>query len=115
MFGCSSPNRNLSIADVFTATVRVAASGMAGMKLKMQNQVQQNQVQPLEVAPPRSAHVRIIQGDAEEEIQRFLRAVNSYAARVAKEPRVSFQQHLSSIFAARNDEGERRGSRSRRH
>ncbi len=80
------------------------------MKPKMQHQVQ-----PREVAPPRSAHVRIVEGKVENEIQDFLQAVNSYAARVAKEPRISFQQHLSSIFAARNDERDRRDSRPRRH
>ena len=86
------------------------------MKPKTQNQVQQNQVQPRETAPPRHAHVRIIQGEVQEEIQNFLRAVNSYAARVAREPRVSFQQHLSSIFAARNDDdNDRLESRPRRH
>jgi hypothetical protein len=40
----------------------------------------------------------------EEEIQNFLRAVDSYPARVAKEPRVTFREHLSSISAARNIE-----------
>lgn len=82
------------------------------MKPKMQHQVQ-----PREIAPPRSSQAQIIQGDVEGEIRDFLQAVNSYAARVAKEPRVSFQQHLTSIFAARNsnDEQDRRDSRSRRH
>ncbi len=79
------------------------------MKPKMQHQVQ-----PRENAPPRSAEIRVSQGKVEEEIKDFLQAVNSYAARVAKEPRVSFQQHLSSIFAARTDEHNRRDSRSRR-
>jgi hypothetical protein len=60
----------------------------AGMKSKMRNHVQ-----PLASIPPRSEQVR-------REIQEFLRAVDSYPARVAKEPRVSFQQHLCSIFAA---------------
>lgn len=88
------------------------------MRPKMQNQIQPNQVEPKEIAPPRSAHVRIIHGHGEvqEEIQNFLQAVNSYAARVAKEPHISFQQHLSSIFAVRyDDDAERGDSRPRRH
>jgi hypothetical protein len=72
------------------------------MKPKMQHQVQLR-----ETAPPRGAQIQIIQGKVEEEIRDFLHAVNSYSARVAKEPRVSFHQHLSSIFAARNNENER--------
>jgi len=73
----------------------------------------QRQVQPREIAR-RGAQVRIIQIEVEEEIRHFLQAVNSYAARVAKEPRVSFQQHLTSIFAARVDDHDRRDIRSRR-
>jgi hypothetical protein len=80
------------------------------MKAKMQRQVE-----PREIAPPPSRQIQIIQGEVEEEIRDFLRAVNSYAARVAKEPRISFRQHLSSIFAARNNEPDRRDNRSRRH
>jgi hypothetical protein len=83
------------------------------MKPKMQHQVQ-----PRDIVPSRGAQIRIVQGEVEDEIRDFLRAVNSYSARVAKEPRVSFQQHLSSIFAARNnneDVPERRGPGLRRH
>jgi hypothetical protein len=83
---------------------------MGRMKAKMHNQVQ-----PLEIAPPRSAHVHFAQGDVQEEIRNFLRAVDSYAARVAKEPRVTFRQHLCSISAGRNEEGLTRDRRSRRH
>ena len=54
------------------------------------------QIQPREVVSLRTEQVQ-------EEIQSFLEAVDSYPARVAKEPSVSFHQHLSSIFAARND------------
>jgi hypothetical protein len=67
------------------------------MKPKMQHQVQ-----PRDIVASRGAQIRIIQGEVEDEIRDFLMAVNSYSARVAKEPRVSFQQHLSNIFAARN-------------
>ena len=69
--------------------------------------------QPREIAPPSSARLRGIHGEVEAEIRNFLQAVNSYADRVAKEPRVSFQQHLCSIFAARNNQHNRRNSRSR--
>jgi hypothetical protein len=81
------------------------------MKPKMQHQVQPY------IAPSRGAQIRIIQGEVEDEIRDFLQAVNSYSARVAKEPRVSFQQHLSSIFAARKsvDEPDRRDRGLRRH
>jgi hypothetical protein len=49
-------------------------------------------VQPRDSVQPRNEQVR-------KEIQGFLRAVNSYPDRVAKEPRISFQQHLCSIFS----------------
>jgi hypothetical protein len=51
------------------------------------------QIQPREIVPPRS---KVVQ----EEIRNFLRAIDSYPARVAKEPRVSFHQHLCSLFTA---------------
>ncbi len=35
-----------------------------------------------------------------EEIQKFLRALDSYPERVAKEPNVSFRRHLSGLFKA---------------
>jgi len=57
------------------------------------------QVQSLEAAPPSNEHVQVRQ-----EIQSFLLALDSYPARVAREPRVSFQQHLRSIFAARYED-----------
>jgi hypothetical protein len=79
------------------------------MKPKMQHQVQ-----PREIVPPGMAQIQGAKREVQEEIQNFLRAVDSYPARVAKEPRVSFQQHLSSIFATRNNEGERDRS-PRRH
>jgi hypothetical protein len=53
-----------------------------------------------------------------EEIQNFLHALDSYPARVAKEPRINFQQHLSSFFAAHDDsdtDDKRRDQRTRRH
>jgi hypothetical protein len=67
------------------------------------------QVQPSEIVPPRGEQVH-------EEIQNFLHALDSYPARVAKEPRINFQKHLSSIFAARDEsDRDRRSQRTRRH
>jgi hypothetical protein len=72
------------------------------------------QVQSTEIVPPRGEQVH-------EEIRNFLLALDSYHARVAKEPRIRFHQHLSSIFAARSDsdnstdtEKARRDQRTRR-
>ncbi|MGO9165682.1 MAG: hypothetical protein ACLP56_02300 [Candidatus Sulfotelmatobacter sp.] len=58
-------------------------------------------VQPRESVSHRNEQVA-------EEIQKFLRAVDSYPERVAKEPRLSFRRHLSSLFTAHGD-------RPRRH
>jgi hypothetical protein len=55
----------------------------------------QGQTQP-RIVPERSVQV-------EQEIQNFLQALDSYPARVAREPRVTFHQHLCGIFAARLD------------
>jgi hypothetical protein len=43
-----------------------------------------------------------------EEIQEFLRAVESYPERVAKEPTITFRRHLSSLIAAPQDDARRR-------
>lgn len=53
----------------------------------------QRSSQPCEIASPTTQQVR-------EEIQNFLRAVDSYPDRVKKEPSVSFRQHLCSFIAA---------------
>jgi hypothetical protein len=77
-------------------------------------------VQPREVAAPRSGPAPLVRAQVREEIQNFLQALDSYPARVAKEPRVSFHQHLCSLFALapdhRSDGGsdDRRDTRSRR-
>jgi hypothetical protein len=60
------------------------------MKPKMQHHVQ-----PRESVPHRNAQ-------ASEEIQTFLRAVDSYPDRVAKEPGVTFRRHLASLFESRD-------------
>ena len=52
----------------------------------------QHHVQPRENVLHRNEQVS-------EEIQKFLRAVDSYPDRVAKEPGLSFRRHLSSLFA----------------
>jgi hypothetical protein len=72
------------------------------MKPKMQYQVQ-----PREIVVHRSEQIQV-----REEIQNFLRALDSYPARVAKEPSISFQQHLCRCFAPARDE--RHGNRFRR-
>ncbi len=53
------------------------------------------QIQPT-IATARSVQVQ-------REIQNFLQALDSYPARVAREPRLSFRQHLCSVFAAARD------------
>lgn len=60
-----------------------------------------NHVQPRESVEPRNEQVR-------REIRGFLQAVDSYPERVAKEPRVSFQQHLCSVFGTSQPERRRR-------
>ena len=66
----------------------------------------QHHVQPREEALPRNIQVR-------EEIQNFLLALDSYPARAVQEPRVNFQQHLCSFFAAACND--RQSGRARRH
>jgi hypothetical protein len=61
----------------------------------------QHQIQPQEISASCSEPV-------EDEIQSFLQAVDSYPARVAKEPGISFQQHFQSIRAAEKDRGRNR-------
>ena len=66
-------------------------------------------IQPPEVAPLRHEQVQA-------EIRSFLQAVDSYPARVAKEPGLTFQQHLSKVFAAQEIHYDgRRDTASRRH
>jgi hypothetical protein len=43
--------------------------------------------------------------EAQKEIDSFLRALNSYPDRFAREPYLSFQQHLSSIVTAAHVSG----------
>jgi hypothetical protein len=40
------------------------------------------------------------EGEVQREIDSFLRAVRSYPDRFAREPYLSFQQHLSSVVTA---------------
>lgn len=50
--------------------------------------------------------------DARREIEHFKRALNSYADRVAREPRLSFEQHFFRLAAPSrmtNGEERRRG------
>ncbi|HWY23137.1 MAG TPA: hypothetical protein VNX26_18065 [Candidatus Acidoferrum sp.] len=68
------------------------------MKRKVQDQLQPRQT------GPGNAQVQL-------EIKNFLQAIDSYPARAAKEPDVTFQQHLCSIFVGGED---RRGNRPSR-
>lgn len=52
----------------------------------------QNQTQPPQAVPA-------CDDAARKEFQKFLLAVDTYAASVAKEPGLTFEQHLRSIFA----------------
>jgi hypothetical protein len=62
------------------------------------------QIQPREIVAPRSRPVHVVREQVQEEIRNFLQALDSYPARVAKEPRVSFHQHLCSVFAGARDD-----------
>lgn len=67
----------------------------------MQQQVQSQQVSPRPIQPSEIAlrSVPMKRDQAQEDIRNFLRALDSYPARVAEEPRLSFHEHLCSIFA----------------
>ena len=60
--------------------------------------------------------LRVSGAERENEVQReidgFLRAVNSYPDRFAREPYLSFQQHLSNIVTAEPPPGADEDSRS---
>ena len=45
------------------------------------------------------------ENEVQREIDSFIRAVNSYPDRFAREPYLSFQQHLSSIVTAAHAPG----------
>ncbi len=49
--------------------------------------------------------------EVQREIDSFLRAVSSYPDRFAREPYLSFQQHLSSIVTASHASGTEEDSR----
>jgi len=66
------------------------------------------QVQPRDAVALRTVPASQVQ----QEIKNFRRALDSYPARVAKDPGVNFQQHLCSFFATTGDD--RRAHRSRR-
>jgi hypothetical protein len=76
------------------------------MKPKMRQQPQ-----PCEIAPPRRDEVR---EEVQAEIRNFLQALDSYPARVAQEPGVSFHQHLCSLVAATRMDGNSRDLRTNR-
>lgn len=45
------------------------------------------------------------ESEAQQEINSFLRAIHSYPDRFAREPYLSFQQHLSSIVSTVDSPG----------
>jgi hypothetical protein len=57
-----------------------------------------DQVQPRPMLAPRSEPVPLMQAQAQDEIRKFFQALDSYSARAAREPGVTFHQHLRSIF-----------------
>jgi hypothetical protein len=71
----------------------------------MHGQTQPSQTQPSQTQSnqpgPTIASSRSMQ--VQREIQNFLQALDSYPARVAREPRLTFHQHLCSVFAAARD------------
>jgi hypothetical protein len=46
---------------------------------------------------------------ARNDMRRFLRAVRSYPDRIAQEPKVTFEQHFTSLFATAKPIPRRRG------
>jgi hypothetical protein len=56
------------------------------------------QVQPRQTVPPPSGQIHSL--PVQVEIENFLRALDSYPARAAKQPHVTFQEYITSIFAA---------------
>ena len=70
------------------------------------------QLQPRKTVAPRPEQGQVHEDEVQEEIRDFLRAVASYPDRAAKEPSVSFHEHLCSIFAAGDP---RPGTRPKRH
>jgi len=52
------------------------------------------------------------ENEVQREIDSFLRAVNSYPDRFAREPYLSFQQHLSNIVTSEPPPGADEDSRS---
>ena len=53
-----------------------------------------------QVAAPSLAEVKL-RYKAEQEIENFLKAVNSYPERFAQDPQLSFEDHLFTITAQR--------------
>jgi hypothetical protein len=62
------------------------------MKSKVHDQVRQRRTMTA-----RREQVPLVQDRAQEEIQKFFQAIDSYSARAAREPGVTFHQHLCSI------------------
>jgi len=61
--------------------------------------IKRHQAPHLPVTDPAGEH------DVQRDIDSFLRAISSYPDRFAREPYLSFQQHLSSIVSATSAAG----------
>ena len=72
-----------------------------------------DQVRPRRIIAPRHEQVLLVQARAQEEIHKFFQAIDSYSARAAREPGVTFHQHLRSIFTS-GDGAHRQSAPARR-
>ena len=85
------------------------------MKSKVHYQVQPRPMiaAPTEPVPVVQARARTPVGTrVEDEIQKFFQAIESYSSRAAREPGVTFHQHLRSIFTS-GDGAHRQTARAR--
>jgi hypothetical protein len=81
------------------------------MKSKVHYQVQPRPVIAASREPIPVVHARA-GTRVEDEIQKFFQAIDSYSARAAKEPGVTFHQHLRSVFTT-GDGSHRQTARAR--
>src|SRR5271166_5555683 len=86
-----------TVRDIFGPGPRTEVARRLACRILVEETKMQHHVQPRGSAPPRSEQVQ-------EEIQNFLRAIDSYPTRFAKEPRISFQRHLRSFFSTGHED-----------
>ena len=65
------------------------------MKRKVLGQIHSNPAESLKIAP--ALQERVLREQVQQEIEKFLHALDSYPASVAKNPRLTFRQHLCGI------------------